>query len=270
MDVKCDSFTVLYALNSLEIILNSFFVGFSMQNYCFSALAKYLFMGVLSIVFVACSENSSSASEEFDAAKVCPESGRGIFIDERDGQEYKYTTIGDQVWMAENLRYEMRDSVLTYPSTGEEGISKDTCYYPEDDCREKGRVYNWLAAYYACPNGWHLPSEEEWQNLIKDLGEEKEAGFRLKSSTGWIVLNPGDELNWKNECGFSALPTLSSDIEQNGMYATWWLFDYRPDSYILGNYNAWIVKFDGYTHFTRLEFSPPKFDGLFSVRCLNN
>lgn len=35
-----------------------------MQNYCFSALAKYLFMGVLSIVFVACSENSSSASEK--------------------------------------------------------------------------------------------------------------------------------------------------------------------------------------------------------------
>lgn len=256
-------------MNSLEIILNSctLFEGFSMQNYCFSALAKYLFMGVLSIVFIACSENSSSASEEFDAAKVCPESGRGSFIDERDGQEYKYTTIGNQVWMAENLRYEMRDSVLTYPSTGEEGISKDTCYYPEDNCREKGRVYNWLAAYYACPNGWHLPSEEEWQNLIKDLGEEKEAGFRLKSSTGWIVLNPGDELNWKNECGFSALPTLSSYQKKDSLYAEWW-----DDSYVHDIQNNQLPKvspmrFDGYYGFgTYTTYVSSEY----SIRCIKD
>ena len=53
--------------------------------------------------------------DEWDAAKVCPEAGtnaygdpnRGTFVDERDGRVYKYTTIGDQVWMAENLKFEL-------------------------------------------------------------------------------------------------------------------------------------------------------------------
>lgn len=220
----------------------------------------------ISFFFFACSESNSSSANESEKENSEPqESVLETFTDERDGQEYKYTTIGNQVWMAENLRYEMRDSVLTYPSTGEEGISKDTCYYPEDNCREKGRVYNWLAAYYACPNGWHLPSEEEWQNLIKDLGEEKEAGFRLKSSTGWIVLNPGDELNWKNECGFSALPTLSSYQKKDSLYAEWWRSSYSVD--VNGNYNVWTTKFDGYSHLYVMSSSSKEKS---SIRCIKD
>ena len=63
--------------------------------------------GLLAICLcaIACSENSSSASD-FDAARICPENLRGTFIDERDGQVYKYTTIGNQIWMAENLNYD--------------------------------------------------------------------------------------------------------------------------------------------------------------------
>ena len=70
---------------------------------------------LLTLLFTSCLFEDDE--EEWDAAKVCPETGmnaygmpnRGTFVDDRDGRVYKYTTIGDQVWMAENLKYELPD-----------------------------------------------------------------------------------------------------------------------------------------------------------------
>ena len=82
---------------------------------------------LLTLLFTSCLFEDDE--EEWDAAKVCPETGmnaygmpnRGTFVDERDGRVYKYTTIGDQVWMAENLKFE-----LPYPYSLCYG--KETCY----------------------------------------------------------------------------------------------------------------------------------------------
>ena len=52
-------------------------------------------------LMTACTDSSSS----FETSEVCPESGRGTFQDVRDGQVYKYITIGDRVWMDQNLNY---------------------------------------------------------------------------------------------------------------------------------------------------------------------
>ncbi|MCI5601499.1 MAG: FISUMP domain-containing protein, partial [Hallerella porci] len=68
---------------------------------------EILAFSFISVLFFACSDSSSG----FSAGDVCPESGRGTFIDDRDGQVYKYTTIGDQIWMAENLKYNAEYSV---------------------------------------------------------------------------------------------------------------------------------------------------------------
>jgi uncharacterized protein (TIGR02145 family) len=75
-----------------------------------------------------------------------------------------------------------------------------------------GVLYNWEAASNACPTGWHLPTDEEWQQLEAFLGiseDELEGGSgrgtvegdMLKSETGWF-----DNGNGNNESGFSALP----------------------------------------------------------------
>ena len=71
---------------------------------------------ITSLILVAC---TTDADDSFDAASVCPTEGtnaygmpnRGMFVDERDGQEYRYITVGEQVWMNDNLNFSMDKSV---------------------------------------------------------------------------------------------------------------------------------------------------------------
>lgn len=147
-------------------------------------LCKTLFFAFAAFL-VSC---TTDADDEWNAADVCPESKRGTFVDERDGQVYRYTTIGKQVWMAQNLNYDVRD---------------DACYYEEDDCKTMGRVYFWNAA--SCPAGWHLPSLEEWRKMFKTLEGEEKAAKRLKATYSWVPLNREDEPNGTDDCGFSAV-----------------------------------------------------------------
>ncbi len=88
-------------------------------------------------------------------------------LDERDGQRYKFVTIGDQVWMAENFN-----------------IAMDTARWCFDDlpanCDAYGAMYSWYAAKEAAPEGWHLPTKAEWETLIAGLGSGETAATKLK------------------------------------------------------------------------------------------
>lgn len=78
----------------------------------------------------------------------------GVFIDERDGTYYKWSKIGNQVWMTENLKYQTSEigEKDNYPPTNNE------------------IYYNYFQAVSACPKGWHLPSDAEWKSLEKYVG----------------------------------------------------------------------------------------------------
>ena len=127
--------------------------------------------------------------------------------DKRDGKTYKTVKIGEQIWMAENLNYNAEGS---------------KCYEnKQDDCEKYGRLYKWDAALAVCPQGWHLPSKEEWKILIATVGGEKIAGKKLKAKSGW-----GENGNGSDEYGFSALPgghgKRSNFFGAVGSSGKWW------------------------------------------------
>ena len=133
-------------------------------------------------------------------------------VTDYDGNVYETIAIGDQIWMAENLK-------SLHASDGAE-ISEVWSY--NDDTANVdlfGRLYSWEAAMHGesasnevpsgvqgiCPAGWHLPSKAEWLILAFYLGRQDGiAGGKMKS-TGtdfWQEPNTGAT----NESGFTALP----------------------------------------------------------------
>jgi uncharacterized protein (TIGR02145 family) len=148
-----------------------------------------------------------------------------IVYDARDGNAYKTVKIGNQIWLAENLKY--LPSVVG-PGTG----SETTPYYyvygydgtnvtdakATSNYTTYGVLYNWPAAMAGsassnanpsgvqgvCPAGWHLPSDAEWTELTDYLGGKSVAGGKLKETgtTHWASPNTGAT----NETGFTALP----------------------------------------------------------------
>ena len=78
------------------------------------------------------------------------------FTDPRDQQEYGTAVVDGLRWMTENLRYAAANSV---------------CYDKQpENCEKLGRLYPWEVALQACPDGWHLATEYEWQKFKLALG----------------------------------------------------------------------------------------------------
>ena len=123
----------------------------------------------------------------------------GTMTDARDGQTYKTVKVGEQWWMARNLNY--ADSVKTPVLTNQIWCFKRQ----RENCDEIGLHYTWRAAKEACPDGWHLPSNEEWKKLIDTVGGEAVAGKILRSQAGWGAGDANGE-NGIDAVGFSILP----------------------------------------------------------------
>ena len=158
-------------------------------------LSFVLFMLIVAIVVNSCS--NATAPNYSDS-----------LLDIRDGQQYKYITIGTQIWMAENLNYNTSNKVGSW------------CYHDSDYyCNIYGRLYNWATAmeidtsynsrYWGgndglhrgiCPNGWHIPSDTDWMKLFFAAGNSEMPGTTFKSKTGW------DTANGIDLYGFNALP----------------------------------------------------------------
>lgn len=125
--------------------------------------------------------------------------GLGTLTDTRDGKVYATTCIDGKTWMAENLNY----------------AGAGMCFNSTANCNTFGRLYDWntvsggsssnanpSTVQGVCPQGWHLPSIAEWNELIDFAGGATIAGRKLKAiSPLWEDSNTNTDAY-----GFSALP----------------------------------------------------------------
>jgi uncharacterized protein (TIGR02145 family) len=142
---------------------------------------------------------------------------KNFTIDSSNYHIYKTVKIGNQVWMAENLKTTRFNDGTPIPMETDDSLWKNSktpayCWSDPDygsDKRGYGLLYNWYAVNTGklCPTGWHVPSFEEWTILISYLGGYDVAGGKLRDTTHWPSPNTGAT----NESGFTALPGGSRD-----------------------------------------------------------
>ena len=232
------------------------------------------------------SSNSSSKSSSSAAPALvspCRANGvdtcvYGILTDKRDGHSYKTVVIGTQVWMAENLNYEAADAL-------------NFCFFA-NDCEKIGRHYEWSSAVDSvntgngsteatcpkklpvkgvCPDGWHIPSRDEWETLNDNVGRD-ESNINLRASEewdgGWYTFSDKRQ----DPYGFSVLQTMKANTANLHPYAmaAYWLVD--PDTcginytYIFSTGNAHA------SHITKVSAGQaPGYERFAnSIRCLRD
>ena len=245
---------------------------------------KKLLSILLMVIFVSSALLSGCKKDEDN--NTPPAKGKtGTFIDSRDNKEYKWVTIGNQVWMSENLSYTGTDiKKITDDYDWYDNSSADAwCYYDNDmsNSDKYGVIYQQKAAEIACPDGWHLPTDAEWvelQKFLKDngysydgIGSDKIAKS-LATNSGWSsssnsgAVGNSDYSEFRNVTGFSAYASgyraFTGEFVSKSKECYWWSAT-EGDSDIYGNYN---LKYDSpkmYTFHDNIKYG-------FSVRCIKD
>jgi len=183
---------------------------------------------------------------------------RDSFTDSRDNKTYKIVKLENQTWMAENLNYDANGS---------------KCYENNpENCKRYGRLYDWNTAMEACPKGWHLPSNEEWDALylfvdgtIISTKTQKPrsyvAGKYLKAKSGWYHKDDDISDNGTDAYGFTALPGGfgKPDGSFGGIesFGFWWSSSAMNRAY-----------FQSINYGSKASQDSLSKNNLFSVRCL--
>ncbi len=154
-------------------------------------------------------------------------------VKDMDGNKYKTVKIGTQVWMSENLKTTRYNDGTAIPVVQKYDdwaalTTPACCWYGNDSTWKElyGALYNWYAVNTnkLCPDGWHVPTDEEWNELRDCLGNNGNAGDALKESGTIHWRSPNSDAT--NSSGFNALPGGYRDM--NGPFnliradGYWW------------------------------------------------
>ena len=188
------------------------------------------------------------------------------FTDPRDGKTYRTVKLGERIWMAENLNYEIKDSLVSncdenggcdmgFPTNRPQSWCNGN---KQENCDKYGRLYNFEAAKVACPPGWSLPEVEEWP----ERGNGGYPAFLDYAVVGWG--------GGKDTYGFTVLPAgdysaRSQYFFEPGRFAYFWTstIDTR-------NHNcATMIHFGNGSEGMVSVCADDENDGL-SVRCLKD
>ena len=209
------------------------------------------------------------------SAEVREQPREEVSVNDHDGNEYRIAKIGDQIWMAENLRTSRYRDGTAIPkrqddeswSTAGEGAY---CVAEDGDTNYEstyGFLYNFSAVANSrglCPEGWHIPSESECRALIDHLGGGELAGGKIKDNSSSLWIAEPEEAS--NESGFSGLPAGGrgrfGSPGEVGYYATWWSSTLHDSKY------AW--HWGLYPDSRRIRANPGHIASGLSVRCIKD
>lgn len=206
-------------------------IGNSLQE---AAVKRILLLSIfiLSSIYLNCDKKSSTGPGSINS------------VTDIDGNVYQTVTIGNQTWMAENLKvthYRNGDAIFYMTNRTSWGnlTTGAYCYYNYSPTHAAtyGLLYNWYAVIDSrdiAPEGWHVPTDEDWKELEMFLGmsqsEADESGDRGTDEGGqlketgtshWSTPNMGAT----NESGFTALPGGYISIDnfyELGDYGYFW------------------------------------------------
>ena len=202
---------------------------------------------------------------------------QGQTLKDKNGNVYKTIKFGLQEWTASNLNvtsFRNGDAIFQ-AKTNEEWIKAGNeekpawCYSKNDPVNggKYGILYNWYAINDKrglAPDGWRIPTNNDWMTLVKNLLGVDYAGPKLKNITGW------KSKNGFNKIGFSALPgglrSENGDFNFLGNVAQWWS-NTEPVEVTKSNM-IFSVKLNDTT--TEVSYVKMKKENGMSVRCVRS
>jgi uncharacterized protein (TIGR02145 family) len=194
-------------------------------------------------------------------------------VSDKEGNNYRTVVLDNKTWMAENLRvtkYKNGESIETTNSILDiSKVSEPKYFWSYNGKDSLSKIYGYLYTWYViqdprgvCPEGFHVPSDQEWISLINSLDGNIEAGAKMKETdfVHWMKPNA----NATNESGFTALPGGYRDQDGNyyvlGFRGYWWS---SKKNYVVMAWNSGLIYNNDILE--RLDFL--KKNGL-SVRCV--
>lgn len=178
-DTKTELLNKGYSPHSVDSIMRDSIFIQSMRDTLIGTIKTGFMIGIDSLLFEKMSQIYETDSTcKYDQSQTV--NAEHVFIDSRDGNSYAVVSIGNQLWMANNLNIK---------------TNKSWCYGNDsNNCKKYGRLYNWAAATKACPEGWVLPTKNDWEQLSEYVGKEDSIrSYKLRSKFGWYSADVGDD-----------------------------------------------------------------------------
>ena len=181
-------------------------------------IIRTLFFLFVSVVIFSCDKETNSVSNNaVNNNNISNPPAEETTVKDHEGNEYPIKKIGKYTWTTENMK-------CTTLKDGTSILSTSTNYSSFQDPvgyhTYLGNLYNLHAAEQICPDGWHLPSQQEWGNLFANSGAY--VAKSVASKNGWAQSNvdytPGNVPSANNTSGFNALPIgfiMNSENAQN-------------------------------------------------------
>ena len=243
---------------------------------------RYLFILLIGGFLISCQQdgctdptatnydpNADNNDGSCQYSSPTPPTTNGAGVTDNDGNSYETVIIGNQEWMAENLRtttYANGDPIpnVTDNTQWQNLTTGAWAHYNNDGQYENpyGKLYNWYAVAdprNICPTGWHVPTDAEWITFINYLdpwasvGSSSIAGGKMKSTGTQYWLSPNT--NATNESGFSGLPGGAfggGGFGNIGYAGFWWSStEQSPDRgyfRLLSYNNSSVVRSDGFKY----------------------